>query len=226
MDSLVEICQELTQGYDKSHDLSHHLKVLENAEIILDQSDDQRMIRLVRTSAMLHDTIDDKYCTYEEKTQKEERLRLWLTENYPNETEEILWIMENVSFSKEKKRGHPAVHQDPTVTQALRIVSDADKIEALGVEGIKRMLDYNMNQMLGNSIARSTCYVPERKTTVKEMAARVKEHTGEKLCLLKDHYIHTLKGKELATPLHLEMMELVNNDQELNDLIVKDGRFV
>ena len=107
----------------------------------------------------------------------------------------------------------------------LRIVSDADKLEALGIEGVQRMMDYNMNQNLGSSIAISTGYVSQRKTTVEEMVKRIKEHTAEKLSLLKDHYIHTKTGKRLAEDLHNQLIWLVGNDQRLTDFVKRDSRF-
>ena len=217
-----ELCSKLTQGYDKSHDLEHHELVLKNVLSILETEPrkDTRTINLTCISALLHDTIDDKYCSYEQKLQKQAELHSFLEEYASDEVDNILWIINNISFSKEKKRGYPAVHDDPEITLALRIVSDADKIEALGVTGIQRMLDFNMGTPSDTLSA-----IPKR-TSVESMVLRIKEHTEEKLALLKDHYIHTVGGKRLAKPLHDEMMDLVNDTQRLTEMVQNDGRFV
>ena len=79
------------------------------------------------------------------------------------------------------------------------IVSDADKLYAIGIEGMTRCWIYGMELMAkaGNP--------PEM--TPAWNTKRVIEHADEKLLLLKDEYIVTESGKFLAEPRHQDMLD-------------------
>ena len=209
INNAIELCNKLTKNYDNSHDVTHHVRVFNHAckiaedELIdMNQNDINRCVKLITFSALLHDVIDHKYCNEQQKNNKLQELEIFLKTYANDDSENILWIIDNISFSKEKKRGYLTVHDCKLVTKVLRIVSDSDKLEALGVDGIQRMLDY-----MGKSVG------------IDEAMVRIKLHTHEKLVLLKDNYIHTKLGRKLAEPLHNSMMEIINDDDKLFSMI-------
>ncbi|KAK3240629.1 hypothetical protein CYMTET_49540 [Cymbomonas tetramitiformis] len=57
------------------------------------------------------------------------------------EAELILKIIDNVSYSKEVKRGLDTFDSESALA-ARNVVSDADKIEAIGVKGLERCADF------------------------------------------------------------------------------------
>jgi len=222
LSSIYNFCNELTKEYDESHNVNHHVKVFKNSfQIAISTTNDYRIIRLVTFASLLHDIIDDKYCNHEQKLRKTQALSDYLNTEVSADAHDILWIIEHISFSKEKKRGYPAQHDNFIVTQALRIVSDGDKLEAIGIVGLQRMLDFNMVEQSGTPSTNIA-----RANNVESMVIRIRAHVDEKLSLLMDKYIHTAKGKELAEPLHNIMMEIVNNDDKLIAFIKTDSRYL
>jgi len=228
LSSIYELCEKLTKEYDASHNIDHHIQVFKNTVMIalheitkMNFESKNRYLRIITFVALLHDTIDDKYCNHEQKLQKKQELNDFLINEIPEDCENIMWCMDHISFSKEKKRGYPACHDDPLLTLALRTVSDADKLEAIGTVGLQRMLDFNMSEQNGTP---STDIA--RASNIPSMMMRIRAHVAEKLCLLKDNYIHTQKGKQLATPLHVVMMNIVNDDVKLIEFIKTDKRYV
>ena len=76
------------------------------------------------------------------------------------------------------------------------IVSDADKLEMLGMNGIDRIIDFQM------------CHYPN--TTAKQLKKIIKQIYNEKISLLlKEKYIRTDPARELAEPLMKEMEEYI-----------------
>jgi HD superfamily phosphodiesterase len=77
------------------------------------------------------------------------------------------------------------------------IVSDADKLEAIGVIGIARCKEYTREQ-----------YFATHHTHIgdEELAKLVIQHAEEKLLRLKSEFIRTAWGKKMAEPLHDEMV--------------------
>jgi len=102
-------------------------------------------------------------------------------------------IIDNVSYSKEN-RGQLAQLSGETLL-CRNIVSDADKLDALGADGARRCLDY--------------ARVLEPKAESQELWKHLVEHSDEKLLRLKDKFIRTEAGKQLAIPLHEELVSIL-----------------
>jgi len=136
---LEELVKELAKDRDSSHDFAHSKKVVQNALEIFENTiaPNHPLIRecgwlatwgIIEVSALLHDVNDHKYGDSHD-------LGAMIDTILPKYRDLILQIVDNVSYSREVKRGL----DDLGKFQVLRdIVSDADKWEALGKEGIRR----------------------------------------------------------------------------------------
>jgi HD superfamily phosphodiesterase len=203
MHNVFDLTVELTNDYDESHDINHHVDVYKNAVIILESFGDanqmcitdgehDNLCDLLMYSSLLHDTIDHKY-----KNHLEEKIILvnnFLKNVAGEKWIDIKWIIDNISYTKEQKNGYP-YHPNKIVSLARDIVSDSDKLEALGQKGLKRCYQYTIASNGGISIEKATPLVIE--------------HCHEKLLKLKDNYIRTAKGKEMANPLHMILVDFV-----------------
>jgi uncharacterized protein len=191
--NLSEFVKESTKEFDDSHNHVHMLNVVQNTLRILhnDESVQQKSIqfpdisRLSLVVAWLHDVRDHKY----PNSISEEELREYIDSVEPTETDNILEIIANISYSKEAK-GLRKSFPEPYQT-ILDIVTDADRLEALGLVGIERC-----------------------ETFTKEHGGKVPEdvilHCHEKLLrLLPCGYFKTDYGRILAAPLHQEILEYV-----------------
>lgn len=207
--NVFNLTVELTSDYDESHDISHHVDVYKNAIIILksfEESDKLQMnsneyhylCDLLMYSSLLHDTIDHKY-----KNRIEEKILCvdnFLKNTVPDKCADIKWIIDNISYSKENKNGYP-LHQNKIIQLARDIVSDADKLEAIGNKGLERCYQFTIASNPGVSDENITKLVVE--------------HCHDKLLRLKDNFIRTDKGKDMAQPLHMILVNFVN-DHETN----------
>lgn len=83
------------------------------------------------------------------------------------------------------------------------IVSDADKIEAIGLRGVERCWQYS--EELWEKKIHSEGLSDDETAKSKWIKARVVEHYHEKLKILGSEYIKTESGKNLAVELNSEM---------------------
>jgi hypothetical protein len=102
-----------------------------------------------------------------------------------------LHLIDNISFSKEKKNGKIKAFDYP-YNLYRDAISDADKLEALGIRGIDRCIAYTESH--GGK-------VPDD----------VIQHCNDKLFILADQYIRTNLGKEYAKILETEMREYLRD---------------
>ena len=214
-----------TCGHRKpSHSHQHMHKVYRSSKRIYtalypeDQDQSKPLYLLVAIIAWLHDVSDHKYDD-EQRTlakkveafitellteaaglpqiQQEEQLKEVFT------TERVMNIIARISFSKEKKNGQKdwLEKMGELGILARNIVSDADKLDAIGENGIDRCREYTIEhyEKEHGGEAPDEGYV--RRCIV--------EHYHEKLKLLASDYIRTEPGKELAKGLDEEMAEVV-----------------
>ena len=203
--NILQLCADLTVEYDESHGVKHHLDVYQNAILIfsdlnlledksVSSGDYYHMLDIIIYSSLLHDTIDHKYPNnLEEKIRKvNEFLNL-----VDPKAGDIKWIMDNISYSKEAKFGYP-IHPNKYVQLARDIVSDADKLEALGEIGLRRCYEF--------------CQVINPNANKSELTKMVVQHCHDKLLKIKDQYIRTVPGKNFATDRHQIIADFVSNN--------------
>ena len=224
---LISLAKLLYRGRDVSHGIEHVMKVRENSLKLANILNIKESIELIKieTAALFHDLWDSKYIKNDKEyilvrnNFRKELLAIYFS---THDITEIEIIIDNVSLSKEIRRKNSrsrnkiidnikckeseresereSEKEIPELKhlQLLRdIVSDADKIEMLGNEGIKRILDYEIFNR------------PQK--TSKELEEVVLEVYDKKISkLLSENYIRTKPGREIAEPLMKETELLIS----------------
>lgn len=206
---------------DMSHGIEHVTTVAERALQYADHygltNNDKKIIRKV---SLLHDAYDHKYVQDSEKIKRRINRDLRKQECKENEIYLIHNIIDNISFSKEKKNRDKRYPKKKVITfrdphqQLMRdIVSDADKYEAIGDMAVIRMIEYynSMNKNSDNKFS---------EEWYKKFIDHLKKHSEEKLFkLISDNYIRTSIGKKEALVKEKELREIMDNDNLLRKLI-------
>ncbi len=189
--------QEL--GADNSgHSLDHAIRVYNNARIISNiEGGNQRIILM---SALVHDVIDPKL--FLNPKEQQEKLLTFLESLGCSERElrEINYVIENISF----KGGHGQVAQ----TLELKIVQDADRLDAIGAIGIGRTFMYGGAK---GSKMYDEAILPiefENEEAYRRHKGTVINHFYEKLFKLKD-LMNTPTARQLAQKRHDLMVHFV-----------------
>ncbi len=194
---------------DESHGHSHMKSVYENSITISNNLDNEeneifnknyeRNMKYLMITSWLHDVCDHKYNDISKEQMKSFILSLGI-DNI--EVERILRIIDCISYSKENKAilsGFPIDYKqiispdgnDEEQFLLIRnIVSDADKLEALGDIGLKRCIQFTTD--------RNPLSSPQ------EIKLEVANHSREKLLRLRDNFMRTTHGRFLSHHLHEE----------------------
>ena len=196
-------------GRDRSHGMEHFERVrqlsLRIAEEELDLTHDESLV--LQLSALCHDVLDHKYVTSqklygERKTELLEALKN-VACLQDHQVEDVLLISENISLSKEKRQ-ELQLHQltERGLLSFRDVVSDADKMDALGRQGIVRLAQY---QLALNGVS---CLTP---AYLRDLA--------NKHLLERFFYLRTEAGVRLAMPAYMELEAIVASDRLLIEVI-------
>ena len=117
------------------HDWKHTLRVEKNARKLAPESLSDTEIEIVRAASWLHDTIDEKIDPLKQKSIKEVEQVLFENHATTDQTKQILFIIQNLSFSKN-------IDQIIKLDLLGQIVQDADRLDAIGAIGIARTFYY------------------------------------------------------------------------------------
>ena len=177
IDSAVAYIQNLFSGNSDGHDAEHSLRVYRNA-LRIAASYPEADREIIALSSLLHDADDHKLF----HTENNANARRFLTEHHicANEIEQIIEIIESISFSKNRDK-------KPSTLEGM-IVQDADRLDAIGAIGIARTFAFGgrHDRSLQSSV----------------------DHFYEKLLLLKD-MMHTPAARELAEGRHAMMVQFL-----------------
>jgi uncharacterized protein len=183
------------------HDWFHILRVWNNAKLIAKNENVDEFI--VELGALLHDIADAKFYNGDE-TIGPKMARTFLESQQVDESviSHIELIIFNISYkssltSEEKNK---EIFSSPE----LKVVQDADRLDAIGAIGIARCFNYG-------GFKNRPLYDPEilpnlqmTKEEYKNSEAPTINHFYEKLLLLKDQ-MNTSTGKIIAEERHLFM---------------------
>lgn len=203
----IKIFAESVLADDKTgHDWKHALRVEKNARLLAKDLFSFGEMETILASCWLHDTIDDKLDV--EKRQSVVAIEQLLKENgaTENQIEEILHIIQNLSYSKNltKKRQLSPLGQ---------VVQDADRLDAIGAIGIARTFYYGghkKNPLYDDASPRDLADLDE--TSYREESS-VLNHFYEKLLLLEET-MNTEAGKMEASVRTDFMKEFLNRFYE------------
>lgn len=186
MNKIIAFVKEELSFDHSGHNFSHIERVVKNAEMLIKHEGGNS--KIIITACYLHDIIDTKLFDDIEK-QKEKIVNVLVNASYfPAEIEEILEIIESVSFSKGNINDVDNLN--------LEIVRDADRLDALGAIGIIRTIEYGASKKrefyTEENLSRSLDEVKFNKSTETTLS-----HFYDKLLKLKD-YMHTYTAKKIA----------------------------
>ncbi|WP_300670952.1 HD domain-containing protein [Soonwooa sp.] len=197
----IKFVQQKLEGAEAGHDWFHIERVWKlSKKIAAKESNDSEIVEL---GALLHDIADPKFHNGDETVAPKVAREFLESCNYPDDKiEQVIFIINNISF----KNRNEAPENLPI---ELKIVQDADRIDAIGAIGIARtfnfggfknnlMYDPNLPPQLGMSKEE---YKKSNGTTI--------NHFYEKLLLLKD-LLNTDSAKEIAEERHQFMLAFLD----------------
>lgn len=196
---------------DISHGWNHVLQVCKNSLLISQYENITNInkLNIIVICSLGHDIWDHKYVDNSELLKENFRNSLLELKFSVEDIDCIIRIIDSISFSKEYKLrliGQRFKFNNNDELKLRNVVSDADKLESLGLVCIERMIEYEININKNHSI--------------ESHIEHITKHCNEKLYLLIDkNYIKTEYAKKLASVLLNEMKNIVENKVKLQNFI-------
>ncbi|MCB4807437.1 HD domain-containing protein [Tamlana sp. 62-3] len=189
------------------HDWFHVLRVYNNALLIAKNETVDGFV--VALGALLHDIADSKFYDGDESVGPKMAREFLFNLNVDSLViEHVVNIIKHISFKN-------SLSGETTFTsKELKVVQDADRLDAIGAIGIARCFNYGgfkNRPMFDPSIAPN---LNMTKAEYKNSTAPTINHFYEKLLLLKDK-MNTATGKKIASKRHNYMLEFL--DQFYNE---------
>ncbi len=200
VEKTIAYIKESLKDAEGGHDWFHTRRVFKNTLLIA--KDEDVNVLVVSLGALLHDVADAKFHGGDEHIgPRKARVFMKSIKVPPATRNHVVKIVENCSFknslSKPRKQGFNSLE--------LRVVQDADRLDAMGAIGIARAFNYG-------GFSNRALYDPEippklemSKEEYKKSDSPTINHFYEKLLLLKDG-MHTGAGKRLAEERHRFML--------------------
>ena len=201
IENTVDFVKEKLDGAEAGHDWFHMERVWKLSKKIAEK--EKCNMKVVELSALLHDIADSKFHNGDETIALKVSRDFLEKENAAEEIiEKVLFIIKNISF----KNRNEAPENLPI---ELKIVQDADRLDAIGAIGIARTFNFG-------GFKNNLMYHPEippklnmSKEEYKKNEGTTINHFYEKLLLLKD-LINTKKGEEIAAVRHDFMLKFLD----------------
>ena len=201
IDKTVEFVKKQLEGAEAGHDWFHIERVWKlSKKIAATENCNEEVVEL---SALLHDIADPKFHNGDETLALKISRELLEGFNVEEETiAQVLFVIQNISF----KNRNEAPKDLPI---ELKIVQDADRIDAIGAIGIARTFNFGgfkNNLMYHPDIAPK---LNMSKEEYKKSNGTTINHFYEKLLLLKD-LMNTNEGKKIAEERHQFMLSFLD----------------
>ena len=215
--NIIDTLKKYYLQRDTSHDFNHVEKVCKNAlyiyntiGVIYEKNDDDELILVI--SSLGHDIWDHKY--YQDSDEIDKIKSLFMYSMFICDVPSVIImksikIIDSISLSNEYRlrQAGKMLELDPEIIFIRNIVSDADKLESLGLVCVERMIEYGIHDNIIDNA---------------EHASHIKLHCQTKLYkLLHDNYIMTDIGRRLAEPLLQELKNIVDDDDILRETICR-----
>jgi uncharacterized protein len=176
------------------HDWFHTLRVYHNA--ILISKGEKVDALVVALGALLHDIADSKFHDGDDTIGPKMAREFLFKHNVDSLViEQVIKIIENISFNKSLEEG------EKFTSPELDVVQDADRLDAIGAIGIARCFNYGgfKNRALFDPSIKPNMSMT--KEEYKTSTAPTINHFYEKLLLLSDK-MNTKTGKRIAKQRH------------------------
>ncbi|AZA80435.1 phosphohydrolase [Chryseobacterium lactis] len=201
IDNTVEFVKEKLKGAEAGHDWFHIERVWKLARKIAQTEDCNQEV--VELSALLHDIADPKFHNGDETIAPKISREFLESQNVSEETiQKVLFVIENISFKNRSQ-----APENPPIE--LKIVQDADRIDAIGAIGIARTFNFGGFK---NNLMYDPAVEPNlgmSKEEYKKSNGTTINHFYEKLLLLKN-LMNTEEGKKIAEERHHYMLNFLD----------------
>jgi uncharacterized protein len=203
IENAITFVKKTLKNAEGGHDWFHVDRVFKNAILISKEEKVDPFI--VSLGALFHDIADPKF-HHGDETIGPKITKAFLKKQQVNEIviNHVIHIIKHISFKNsldDKKKSFNSIE--------LKVVQDADRLDAIGAIGIARCFNYG-------GYKNRPLYDPEilpnlemDKETYKNSTAPTINHFYEKLLLLKDK-MNTSSGKKIALSRHDFMVEYLN----------------
>lgn len=185
--AIREFAKNVLEGDKTGHDWNHALRVEKNVHKIMPPGLDEAELEVIRAACWLHDTIDEKLAQSRQKSVSEIEELLVKNGATLAQIDEVLDIIQNLSYSKN-------LETKKELSLAGQIVQDADRLDAIGAIGIGRAFYYGGSQgdaMYTDDVPRS---LDKLTASNYQKGSSVLNHFYEKLLLLESQ-MNTEAGK-------------------------------
>jgi uncharacterized protein len=193
------------EGSEAGHDWSHIERVVRNARTIGKAENADAFV--VELAALLHDIADSKFHGGDEELGPVRSERFLNQLGLPQDlVEHVVNIVRHISFKNELD----SATNKSFDSLELRVLKDADRLDAIGAIGVARAFHYGGYK---NRIIYDPSVEPveiQSKEQYKKSQAPTINHFYEKLLLLKDK-MNTETGRKMAAQRHAFMEEFLEN---------------
>ena len=201
INNTIDFVKDKLNGAEAGHDWFHIERVWKLSKKIAKTENCQHEV--VELAALLHDIADPKFHDGDETLALKISRDFLESQNVEEEIiNQVLFIIQNISF---KNRG-----EAPEILPIeLKIVQDADRIDAIGAIGVARTFNFGgfkNNLMYHPDIAPK---LNMSKEEYKKSNGTTINHFYEKLLLLKD-LMNTREGKKIAEERHQFMLTFLD----------------
>lgn len=197
----IQFVKEKLEGAEAGHDWFHIERVWKLSKKIAQAEDCN--LEVVELSALLHDIADPKFHNGDETVALKISREFLESQNVEEAIiQQVLFIIQNISFKNRNE-----VPADLPIE--LKIVQDADRIDAIGAIGVARTFNFG-------GFKNNLMYHPDiqpklnmSKEEYKKSNGTTINHFYEKLLLLKD-LMNTNEGKKIAEERHQFMLTFLD----------------
>lgn len=201
IENTVKFVKEKLEGAEAGHDWFHIERVWKLSKKIAETENCN--LEVVELAALLHDIADPKFHNGDETIALHVAREFLEGQEAPEDLiKQVIAIIKNISF---KNRGEAP----DNLPIELKIVQDADRIDAIGAIGIARTFNFGGFK---NNLMYDPRIEPKlnmSKEEYKKSNGTTINHFYEKLLLLKD-LTNTEKGKEIAEERHDFMLKFLD----------------
>ncbi|WP_396632542.1 HD domain-containing protein [Maribacter sp. R86514] len=216
VEETIIFVKETLKNAEGGHDWFHIQRVFNNSMLIAKEEGDINIL-VVSLGALLHDIADAKFNDGDEALGPKMAEDFLLSLGVPKRTiNHVTNIIKYSSFKASLTDGK--MKKKLFTSKELKVVQDADRLDAIGAIGIARAFNYGgfKNRALYDPSIPPNLNMT--KEEYKKSAAPTINHFYEKLLLLKDK-MNTETGKRLAEERHQYMLDFLEQFyQEWNPL--------